>query len=176
MLRGMKYLLLFALVAFPLAISADDAPPAPEAPNPNNPVAKPTKPVKPAKAVKAEKSTKAKAKKIAPVTTASGLVIEDVVVGAGAQAEKGRKVSVHYTGKLTSGKEFDSSKKRGPFDFVLGVGQVIRGWDEGVAGMKEGGKRKLTIPPGLGYGASGAGAVIPPNATLVFDVDLIKVH
>jgi len=103
-------------------------------------------------------------------------VIEELVVGAGAAAAAGQKVSVHYTGWLTDGKKFDSSKDRGdPFAFPLGRGQVIRGWDEGVAGMKVGGKRKLTIPPELGYGARGAGGVIPPNATLVFEVELLGV-
>ncbi|NMF87433.1 FKBP-type peptidyl-prolyl cis-trans isomerase [Aromatoleum petrolei] len=109
-------------------------------------------------------------------TTASGLVIEDLEVGSGATAAAGKRVSVHYTGWLTDGKKFDSSKDRNdPFDFPLGAGHVIRGWDEGVQGMQEGGKRKLTIPPELGYGARGAGGVIPPNATLVFEVELLKV-
>jgi FKBP-type peptidyl-prolyl cis-trans isomerase FkpA len=108
------------------------------------------------------------------IKTPSGLVIEELVVGSGAAASAGQKVSVHYTGWLTDGKKFDSSKDRGdPFVFPLGRGQVIKGWDEGVAGMKIGGKRKLTIPPGLGYGARGAGGVIPPNATLVFEVELL---
>ncbi|HJV27542.1 MAG TPA: FKBP-type peptidyl-prolyl cis-trans isomerase [Aromatoleum sp.] len=109
-------------------------------------------------------------------TTDSGLIIEDLEVGAGATAVKGKRVSVHYTGWLTDGRKFDSSKDRNdPFDFPLGAGHVIRGWDEGVQGMQEGGKRKLTIPPQLGYGARGAGGVIPPNATLVFEVELLKV-
>jgi len=109
-----------------------------------------------------------------PIKTASGLVYEDLVVGTGDVASAGQKVSVHYTGWLTDGKKFDSSKDRGePFAFNLGRGQVIRGWDEGVAGMKVGGKRKLTIPPTLGYGSRGAGGVIPPNATLVFEVELL---
>lgn len=104
------------------------------------------------------------------------LKIEEVVVGTGAEAVTGKKVGVHYTGWLTDGTKFDSSVDRGsPFSFKLGGGQVIRGWDEGVAGMRIGGKRKLTIPPDLGYGARGAGAVIPPNATLVFDVELLSV-
>jgi FKBP-type peptidyl-prolyl cis-trans isomerase len=97
-------------------------------------------------------------------------------VGTGTEATAGKKVSVHYTGWLTDGKKFDSSKDRGqPFQFRLGAGEVIRGWDQGVAGMKIGGKRKLTIPPDLGYGARGAGGVIPPNATLVFEVELLGV-
>jgi len=110
------------------------------------------------------------------IKTASGLQIEELVVGQGAEARAGQKVSVHYTGWLTDGKKFDSSHDRKQaFDFPLGKGNVIRGWDEGVAGMKVGGKRKLTIPSELGYGARGAGGVIPPNATLVFEVELLKV-
>ena len=110
------------------------------------------------------------------ITTPSGLTIEELVVGSGAAAAPGQKVSVHYTGWLTSGAKFDSSKDRGdPFIFPLGKGHVIKGWDEGVQGMKVGGKRELTIPPALGYGARGAGGVIPPNATLVFEVELLAV-
>jgi FKBP-type peptidyl-prolyl cis-trans isomerase FkpA len=102
------------------------------------------------------------------------LVIEDIRVGAGAEAKAGHSVSVHYVGTLTGGKKFDSSRDRGePFSFKLGARQVIQGWDQGVAGMKIGGLRKLTIPPHLGYGARGAGGVIPPNATLVFEVELL---
>ena len=109
-------------------------------------------------------------------TTASGLMIEEVVVGTGAEAKAGMHVSVHYTGWLMNGTKFDSSKDRNdPFDFGLGQRQVIAGWDEGVQGMKVGGTRKLTIPPGLGYGARGAGGVIPPNATLLFEVELHSV-
>jgi FKBP-type peptidyl-prolyl cis-trans isomerase len=97
------------------------------------------------------------------------------VVGTGATAVAGNPVRVHYTGWLTSGEKFDSSVDRGqPFSFPLGAGQVIKGWDEGVAGMKVGGKRQLRIPPELGYGARGAGGVIPPNATLIFDVELLE--
>ena len=108
--------------------------------------------------------------------TDSGLKYEDTLVGDGATAVAGQKVSVHYTGWLTNGTKFDSSKDRNdPFEFKLGAGQVIRGWDEGVQGMKIGGTRKLTIPPQLGYGARGAGGVIPPNATLVFEVELLAV-
>jgi len=109
-------------------------------------------------------------------TTASGLIYEDVVIGDGAEAAAGHQVSVHYTGWLTDGTKFDSSKDRNdPFAFHLGGRQVIAGWDEGVQGMKVGGTRKLTIPPELGYGARGAGGVIPPNATLVFEVELLAV-
>lgn len=109
------------------------------------------------------------------ITTESGLIIEDTTPGTGSEAAAGQVVSVHYTGWLTDGRKFDSSKDRNqPFSFHLGAGQVIRGWDEGVAGMKEGGVRKLTIPPQLGYGARGAGGVIPPNATLVFEVELLS--
>jgi FKBP-type peptidyl-prolyl cis-trans isomerase len=110
------------------------------------------------------------------VTTASGLMIEDLAVGDGAAAKSGDHVTVHYTGWLTDGRKFDSSvDRRDPFAFALGRGNVIAGWDEGVEGMKVGGKRKLTIPPSLGYGAYGAGGVIPPNATLVFEVELLAV-
>ena len=108
----------------------------------------------------------------------SGLQYEDTRIGDGAQAEPGQQVDVHYTGWLwdngQQGAKFDSSRDRNdPFSFALGAGQVIKGWDEGVAGMKVGGQRTLTIPPELGYGARGAGGVIPPNATLKFDVELI---
>ena len=117
---------------------------------------------------------------MASTTTASGLKIEEVVEGSGAAAAAGQQVTVHYTGWLTDGvikgRKFDSSKDRGdPFDFPLGAGHVIKGWDEGVQGMKIGGTRLLTIPPALGYGARGAGGVIPPNATLLFEVELLKV-
>ena len=111
-----------------------------------------------------------------PKTTSSGLQYWDIVVGTGATAVAGKPVKVHYTGWLTNGKKFDSSVDRGqPFSFPLGGGQVIKGWDEGVAGMKVGGKRQLRIPPELGYGARGAGGAIPPNATLIFDVELLDV-
>ena len=113
---------------------------------------------------------------VADSAAPGGLQIEDVKVGTGDTAEAGKSVSVHYTGWLTDGKKFDSSKDRGqPFEFPLGGGRVIKGWDEGVKGMKVGGVRKLTIPPEMGYGARGAGGVIPPNATLVFEVELLKV-
>ncbi len=113
---------------------------------------------------------------MAEMTTASGLVIDDLVTGEGAEAVAGLTVTVHYTGWLTNGSKFDSSKDRNdPFVFPLGMRHVIAGWDEGVQGMKVGGKRKLTIPPELGYGIRGAGGVIPPNATLVFEVELLGV-
>ncbi len=106
--------------------------------------------------------------------TDSGLKFDDTTVGSGAVAGKGQTVSVHYTGWLENGTKFDSSKDRNdPFEFKLGAGQVIRGWDEGVAGMKVGGVRRLTIPPQLGYGDRGAGGVIPPKATLIFEVELL---
>ncbi len=107
----------------------------------------------------------------------SELIIEEITVGEGETAAAGQSVSVHYTGWLTDGKKFDSSVDRNdPFEFRLGAGQVISGWDQGVAGMQVGGKRKLTIPPELGYGSRGAGGVIPPNATLVFEVELLAVR
>lgn len=110
-------------------------------------------------------------------TTASGLQYKDVTVGSGTEAKEGDTVSVHYTGWLTDGTKFDSSVDRGqPFSFPLGAGSVIPGWDEGVAGMKEGGKRILVIPSNLGYGTSGAPGVIPPNATLIFEVELLDVE
>jgi peptidylprolyl isomerase len=109
-------------------------------------------------------------------TTPSGLKYTDHVVGEGESPQKGKKVTVHYTGTLTDGKKFDSSVDRGsPFSFTIGVGQVIKGWDEGVMSMKVGGKRTLNIPPDLGYGSQGAGGVIPPNAALVFEVELLGV-
>lgn len=108
---------------------------------------------------------------------ATELVVTDVVVGTGAEAVAGKTVSVHYVGTLTDGKKFDSSRDRGtPFSFLLGSGQVIKGWDEGVAGMKVGGKRTLVIPPELGYGAAGAPGAIPGNATLNFEVELLGVE
>jgi FKBP-type peptidyl-prolyl cis-trans isomerase len=118
----------------------------------------------------------------APAAMAADLVKTDTVVGKGKEAVAGRTVDVNYTGWLhdagapgQKGRQFDSSAGRGPFSFPLGAGRVIRGWDQGVAGMKVGGKRTLVIPPELGYGARGAGGVIPPNATLVFDVELLDV-
>jgi FKBP-type peptidyl-prolyl cis-trans isomerase FkpA len=112
----------------------------------------------------------------AEVTMPDGLKYTDDTVGTGAEAQSGKTVVVHYTGWLADGTKFDSSRDRNqPFSFPLGSGQVIKGWDEGVAGMKVGGKRTLTIPPALGYGARGAGGVIPPNATLKFEVELLDV-
>jgi peptidylprolyl isomerase len=110
------------------------------------------------------------------VTTASGLKYQDIVVGTGDSPKPGQTVSVNYTGRLTNGTKFDSSVDRGqPFQFVIGTGQVIKGWDEGVLSMKVGGKRQLTIPPDLGYGAQGAGSTIPPNSTLIFDIELLSI-
>jgi peptidylprolyl isomerase len=110
------------------------------------------------------------------VTTPSGLKYKEIKVGAGATPTAGQTVVVHYTGTLESGSKFDSSRDRNsPFSFVLGVGQVIKGWDEGLSTMKVGGRRTLVIPPELGYGSRGAGGVIPPDATLIFDVELLKI-
>jgi peptidylprolyl isomerase len=109
--------------------------------------------------------------------TRSGLAYVDIVIGTGTAAKEGDKVTVHYTGYFPDGKKFDSSvDRKEPFTFRLGAGEVIRGWDEGVATMKVGGKRKLMIPPSLGYGTRGAGGVIPPNADLVFDVELLGIQ
>lgn len=120
---------------------------------------------------------KQETKPAAEVTTATGLKYQDLKVGDGAEAASGKIVEVHYTGWLESGKKFDSSVDRNrPFTFRLGAGDVIKGWDQGVAGMKVGGKRKLTIPPDLGYGKRGAGEVIPPGATLIFEVELLGVR
>ena len=107
--------------------------------------------------------------------TESGLIIEDLVIGEGDEAATGKTVSVNYTGTLKNGDQFDTSIGRAPFSFPLGAGRVIKGWDEGVAGMRVGGKRILTIPPELGYGSRGAGNVIPANATLIFEIELLKV-
>lgn len=110
------------------------------------------------------------------VTTDSQLQYVDIVEGTGAMPQRGQRVTVHYTGTLENGVTFDSSRdRRRPFSFTIGVGQVIKGWDEGVASMRVGGRRKLIIPPELGYGARGAGGVIPPNATLIFDVELLRI-
>jgi peptidylprolyl isomerase len=111
------------------------------------------------------------------ITTASGLQYQDVVVGTGDEAVTGSRVQVHYTGRLEDGTQFDTSRDRGqPFEFTLGAGRVIQGWDEGVPGMREGGQRTLIIPPELGYGEAGFPPVIPSNATLIFDVELVDVN
>ena len=104
------------------------------------------------------------------------MIVEDTVIGTGEEAKAGQSVTVHYTGMFPDGRKFDSSlDRRDPFVFMLGAGMVIKGWDDGVQGMKVGGKRKLTVPPHMGYGERGAGGVIPPNATLVFEVELLSV-
>jgi len=113
----------------------------------------------------------------AAVSDLKGVKIEDQVVGTGAEAVAGKEITVHYTGTLTDGKKFDSSlDRKEPFKFKLGAGQVIAGWDEGFAGMKVGGKRRLTIPPDMAYGERGAGSSIPPNSTLIFEVELLEVN
>ncbi len=109
------------------------------------------------------------------IKTPSGLIIFDKIIGEGSEARNGKSVVVNYIGKLENGEQFDSSFGRAPFRFPLGAGRVIKGWDEGVLGMKVGGKRILTIPAHLGYGSRGAGNVIPPNATLIFEIDLLEV-
>jgi FKBP-type peptidyl-prolyl cis-trans isomerase len=144
-----------------------------------SPVATPGKPKKKRKKAAAPAAVTATAEAVStPEAPArpDGLKITDQAVGSGAEAVAGKQVSVNYTGRLLTGKTFDTSIGRGPFNFKLGAGQVIKGWDLGVAGMRVGGKRQLVIPAELGYGAAGAGDVIPPNATLVFDVELLGVE
>ena len=136
------------------------------------PAAKTTTPKKPAATAK---SAAHKASAARMITTESGLKYRDLVVGKGPQPQDGQTVLVYYTGRFTNGKVFDKSRPGQPFRFVLGRGQVIKGWDEGVAGMHVGGKRKLVIPPDLAYGARGYPGVIPPNSTLTFDVELLQI-
>jgi FKBP-type peptidyl-prolyl cis-trans isomerase len=131
---------------------------------------------KPARPAASASASAAPAQAQPPADPNAKLVQTDLVVGKGAEAKAGDTVSVHYVGTLHDGTEFDSSRKRGqPFVFTLGKGQVIRGWDQGVAGMKVGGKRKLVIPPALAYGDHGMGKVIPPNSTLQFEVELVDI-
>jgi peptidylprolyl isomerase len=164
-----------AAVAAPLELDPDDPNPslfamAPDASSPADPSGS-----LPADAIAGAASLGGEITAPKERITDSGLRITDLVVGEGAEAASGQNVVVNYRGTLENGTEFDKSYGRGPFSFPLGAGRVIRGWDEGVAGMKVGGKRRLVIPPELGYGSRGAGGVIPPDATLIFDVELVRV-
>ena len=154
-------LAIFALAGCQQGKSADSAPAQPASPTTQQPMKSPAAPVSTVK----------------EVTTASGLKYQDLVVGNGPMAEEGTPVVVNYTGGLTDGTQFDSSHDPGrqPLPFTIGSGMVIRGWDEGVKGMRVGGKRKLTIPPDLAYGEQGRPPLIPPNSTLVFEVEFLQV-
>jgi len=163
----------------PGAGAAVDAPaPSPKAGTPESPAAgkQPAAPAGLEQPAPAPAAPEKPAAETAVQPNVTKLEITDLVVGTGAVAESGKSVTVHYRGTLTNGKEFDASRRHGrPFTFDLGARKVIRGWDEGVKGMKVGGKRKLVIPPDMGYGEDGAGDDIPPNATLVFEVELLDV-
>jgi FKBP-type peptidyl-prolyl cis-trans isomerase FkpA len=174
------FLPLFAAVALALVAGgcAKLTEPGKEEPMQIEPPPEPPEAKKPAAIASAKPAEPAEkpAEKPAEPPSNEKLGVKDLVVGKGAEAKAGDTVKVHYVGTLPDGKEFDASKKHGqPFDFELGAGRVIKGWDQGVAGMKVGGKRKLTVPPSLGYGARGSPPVIPPNATLLFEVELLEV-